>query len=96
MLAEVDAIAASSSVGHRVEFDEAIHCLPCGAVHDDVNGGTEGRINDFGMSAEEGEDEGFGEVIWDLCNGGYLVSAWPLWSLEKKARELKIPPGESS
>lgn len=65
-MAEVNAIATCSSVGHRVEFDEAIHRLPCGAVHDDVNGGTEGGINDFGMSAEESEDEGFGEVIWDL------------------------------
>ena len=63
---EVEGIDAGVGVGGREEFNEAVHCLSRGTVHDDVDGRTKISGNDLGVRTKKVQEGGFSKVVGNL------------------------------
>lgn len=63
---KIEGIDTGVGVRGREEFNEAIHCLTRGTVHNDVDGRTKISGDDLGVRTKKVHEGGFGKVVGNL------------------------------
>lgn len=62
----IDEELPGTSIEDGEEFDICLVRLSRVAVHDDVNGRADIRSDEFGITAEKGNNCFFGDIVWNL------------------------------